>query len=57
MNLVVKTSIVLLLTALFIAGCSSSPPPQNDPYNSADSQKSSAKQAQDELSSETSGKD
>lgn len=51
MNTVVKTTIVLL-TALFITGCSSSPPPQQDPYNPADSQKSSAKQAQDELSSE-----
>ena len=48
----VKTYIALLLTALFISGCSSSPPPQNDPYNQADSQKSNAKQAQDELSSE-----
>jgi len=53
MNPVVKTNIVLL-TALLITGCSSSPPPQEDPYNSADSQKSSAKQAQDELSSEIS---
>jgi PBP1b-binding outer membrane lipoprotein LpoB len=52
MKSAVKTYIVLLLTALFISGCSSSPPPQNDPYNQADSQKSNAKQAQDELSSE-----
>jgi PBP1b-binding outer membrane lipoprotein LpoB len=48
----IKANIVLLLTALFIAGCSSAPPPQKDPYNQADSQKSDAKQAQDELSSE-----
>jgi PBP1b-binding outer membrane lipoprotein LpoB len=48
----IKTNIVIVLMALFIAGCSSSPPPQQDPYNPADSQKSSAKQAQDELSSE-----
>ena len=53
MTRVIKTRIALLLTALFIAGCSSSPPPQDDPYNPADAQKSSAKQAQDELSSET----
>ena len=48
----IKANIVLLLTALFITGCSSAPPPQQDPYNQADSQKSNAKQAQDELSSE-----
>jgi hypothetical protein len=41
-----------MLTALFLAGCSSTPPPQKDPYNQADAQKSNAKQAQDELSSE-----
>jgi hypothetical protein len=52
MKSAVKTNIVLLLTVLFIAGCSSNPLPQNDPYNQADSQKSSAKKAQDELSSE-----
>ncbi len=54
MSLVVKTNIVLLLTALFLAGCSSTPEPQEDPYNQADSQRSRAKQTQDELSSETS---
>jgi PBP1b-binding outer membrane lipoprotein LpoB len=48
----IKANILILLTALFIAGCSSTPPPEKDPYNQADSQKSSAKQAQDELSSE-----
>jgi PBP1b-binding outer membrane lipoprotein LpoB len=48
----IKADIIILLTALFIAGCSSTPPPQKDPYNEAGSQKSSAKQAQDELSSE-----
>jgi len=52
MNLVVNATIVLLLTVLCIAGCSSSPPPQQDPYNQSDSQKSNAQQAQDELSSE-----
>ena len=56
MNLVVKMNIVLLLTALSITGCSSTPVPQEDPYNQADSQRSRAEQAQDELSSETSGK-
>jgi PBP1b-binding outer membrane lipoprotein LpoB len=48
----IKADIIILLTVLFIAGCSSNPPPQKDPYNEAGSQKSSAKQAQDELSSE-----
>jgi PBP1b-binding outer membrane lipoprotein LpoB len=48
----IKANIVILLAAMFIAGCSSTPPPQKDPYNQADSQKSDAKQAQDELSSE-----
>ena len=55
MKSVIKTGIVFLLTALFIVGCSSSPPPQDDPYNEADSQRSRANQAQDELSSETDG--
>lgn len=52
MNHVVKTNIVLLLTALLIAGCSSTPEQSNDQWNSAETQKSKAKQAQDELSSE-----
>jgi len=56
MNLVIKTNIVVLLAALSITGCSSTPEPQEDPYNQADSQRSRAKQAQDELSSETSEK-
>jgi len=56
MNTIAKTNIVLLLTALLIAGCSSSPQPQADPGNSAESQKSNARQAQDELSRETSDK-
>jgi len=54
MKPVVKTNIVLLLVALFMAGCSSAPEPQKDPYNQADSQRSRAKQTQDELSKETS---
>jgi len=56
MKLIVKMNIVVLLTALSITGCSSTPVPQEDPYNQADSQRERAKQAQDELSSETSGK-
>lgn len=47
-----KTHLVLLLVVLFAAGCSSNPPPGHDPYNPADSQKSNAEQAQDELSTE-----
>ena len=54
MKRVVKTTIVLLLTALSIAGCSSAPMPAEDQGNSAASQKSNAKQAQDELSREIS---
>lgn len=54
MKRVVKTNIVLLLTALSIAGCSSAPMPAEDQGNSADEQKSNAKQAQDELFRETS---
>ncbi len=50
----IKTNIVLLLTALLMAGCSSAPQPVDDQGNSADSQRSRAKQAQDELSRETS---
>jgi hypothetical protein len=59
MNRVVKTHIVLLPALLFavlsIASCSSTPQPQqHDPWNSAESQKSGAKQTQDEMSKETS---
>jgi hypothetical protein len=46
----VNTSILFLLTALMIAGCSSAPAPQHDPYNDADSQRSRADKAQDEMS-------
>ena len=49
MNLVIKTNIILLLTALFIASCSSAPAPQGDPYNDADSQRSRSDKAQDEM--------
>lgn len=57
MNRIVKTNIVLLPTILFttllLASCASDPIPADDPYNQADSQRSRAKQTQDELSSET----
>jgi uncharacterized lipoprotein YmbA len=56
MNTIVKANIVLLITAMSITGCSTSPEPKKDPYNQDDSQRSRAKQTQDELSSETSGK-
>jgi PBP1b-binding outer membrane lipoprotein LpoB len=56
MNTMVKSIIVLLPTLLFtalsITGCSSDPKPQEDPYNQDDTQRSRAKQAQDELSTE-----
>lgn len=53
MKSVIKTTIILLLTALFIAGCAGTPEPQKDPYNQADSQRSRADKTQDELSKET----
>ena len=49
MNPAVKAGLVLLLTVMFTAGCSSHPPPQDDTFNQADSQRSRAQQAQDEL--------
>ena len=52
MNPIINTKIVLLLTVLSITGCATDPAPVNDPYNQADSQRSRAEQAQDELSSE-----
>jgi hypothetical protein len=45
---------VLLLITVTITGCSSTTETR-DPYNPADDQRSRAGQAQDELSSETSG--
>jgi len=54
MNLIIKTYIVILLTTLSMAGCSSSQKYQDNQTNSPQSQRSNAKQAQDELSSETS---
>ena len=56
MNFVINISIVLMLTSLALSGCADAPVQQDDPYNSADEQRSRAKQAQDELSSETSGR-
>lgn len=49
----IKTNIILLLTALLLAGCASTPPPPVKQGTSADTQKSNAKKAQDELSRET----
>lgn len=45
----INRNILLLLTALMLAGCSSTPAPQNDPYNDPDSQRSRADKAQDEM--------
>jgi len=42
--------LTILLTALFTVSCSSTPAPQRDPYNDADSQRSRSGQAQDEMS-------
>ena len=53
MNPHLKAKIVLLLTVLMLAGCSASPEVQRDPYEPADSQRERARQAQEELSSET----
>lgn len=46
----IKPLLVLLLTALTIVSCSSGPAPARDPYNDADSQRSRADKAQDEMS-------
>ena len=51
MDNVVK--IAMVMTAVLITGCSSTPEPQVDPYNDVDSQRSRASEAQRELSSET----
>ena len=53
MNFIVKTYIVILLATLSMTACSSDPKSQDSEYNSPQSQKESAKQAQRELSSET----
>ena len=56
MKFVTKIVIVSVLAILGSSGCAEAPVQQRDPYNPADEQRSGAKQAQDELSSETSGK-
>jgi hypothetical protein len=56
MKFVTRPLIVLMLAILALSGCADAPVQQHDPYNSADEQRSGAKQAQDELSRETSGK-
>ena len=56
MKFVIRPLIVLLPAVLALSGCADAPVQQRDPYNPADEQRSGAKQAQDELSSETSGK-
>lgn len=53
MNLFVKASILILITTLSMSGCSTAPKQDDDGYNSSDSQKSNAKHAQGELTSET----
>jgi len=53
MKFVVKTIMMIMLSTLFMTGCSSSPEPKKDPYNDADSQRSRADRSQGELSSET----
>ena len=53
MMIAFRNKVILMLIALLAAGCASNPEPV-DPYNPADSQRSRADQAQDELSSETS---
>ena len=56
MKFVIRPLIMLVLAILALSGCTDAPVQQHDPYNSPDEQRSGAKQAQDELSSETSGK-
>ena len=53
MYVVSKSIITLLLTVITIVGCSGGPEVKEDPYNSADEQRSRANKAQGELSSET----
>ena len=45
---------ILLMTASLITACASEPPQvAKDPYNDADSQRTRAKQAQDEMTRDT----
>jgi hypothetical protein len=55
MNFLLKPMIAFALATLALVGCADAPVQQKDPYNPADEQRSRAEQAQDELSSETSG--
>jgi len=59
MNIILKANTVLLISALLITACASPPTPEPEPVkqlNSAQSQRLHAKQAQDELSRETTKK-
>ena len=53
MNFFMKASILILITALPMSGCSTTPKQDGGGYNSPDSQKSNERHAQDELTSET----
>lgn len=54
MKVAIKITTVLLLTTLYITGCANAPEATTKQPNSADSQRTNAKQAQDELKRETS---
>ena len=56
MKPVSSSAVIITLAALSISSCSNAPEAKRDPYNDADSQRTRAQQAQDELSSETSKK-
>lgn len=45
--------VAILLTTIFVIGCSSSPAPKHDPWNDADSQRDRADKTQRELSRDT----
>jgi len=53
MNITIKNSALVLLTALTLVACSSAPALKNDPYSNPDDQRSRADKTQDELSTET----
>jgi len=53
MNFIVKSYIIILLVSQSMAGCSSDPKSQGSQFNSPQTQKENAKQAQHELSSES----
>lgn len=53
MNLFIKASTLILLAALSLPGCSSAAKQDGGGYNSSGSQKTNAKHAQDELTTET----